>query len=81
MAIEAKGVAARQRDMALNAVFANPGKTSKELSGLCGLDRYALARRLPELLRAERVSRTTNGECRWYPVSSEPVQLKLWDER
>lgn len=48
--IEASGKAAAQRGKALAAVRSNPGLTSKELSAKTGLDRYMLARRLPELL-------------------------------
>lgn len=48
--IESSGKASMQRLKALAAVRSNPGLTSKELSAKTGLDRYMLARRLPELL-------------------------------
>ena len=56
-----------QRKQTLQAVKLYPGHTSKELSSLVDMDRYALARRLPELLRADLVTRTEDGECKWYP--------------
>jgi len=47
--IENSGIAENQRAAALNAVKRWPGKTSLELAKLSGLDRYILARRLPEI--------------------------------
>lgn len=81
VAVEKKGKAQKQRDIAQRLVATYPGHTSKELSSISGMDRYALARRLPELFRAGVVRRTEEGECRWWIVSGEPVQLALWDER
>lgn len=49
-AIERSGKADRQRHIALNAVKKHPGLTSRELAVETGLDRYMLARRLPELV-------------------------------
>jgi DNA-binding MarR family transcriptional regulator len=80
-AVEKQGRAAKQRQRALRAVWEHPGHTSKELAALTGMDRYALARRLPELLRTGCVRRTEARECRWWGVANEPVQLKMWDER
>ena len=48
-AIEASGQASVQRQIALSAVKRHPGHTSRELAELCPLDRYQLARRLPEI--------------------------------
>src|SRR5690348_6159571 len=53
-----------------------PGKTSKELAVYAAtlfpgnaLDRYQIARRLPELLAANLVTRTDSDvESRWWPV-------------
>lgn len=42
------GKAADQRATAIQAVHAHPGLTSFELSQHCQLDRFQLARRLPE---------------------------------
>jgi len=80
VAVEECGKAQTQRNTAQRLVWTYPGHTSKELSAISGIDRYTLARRLPELLRAGAVRRTEKGECRWYPVTTEPVQMKLWDE-
>jgi hypothetical protein len=79
IAIESK--ASTQRAVMQRLVFQHPGYTSKELSGVAGVDRHMAGRRLPELLRAGVVRRTEDGECRWYPVSREPVQMQLFDER
>ena len=52
----------------LAVVAANPGLTSKQL-GTLALDRYIFARRLPELLAANLVTRTDSDvESRWWPV-------------
>lgn len=51
------GKADYQRLIALAAVKANPGLTSKELSRVCELDRYQLARRLPEIARIKQGSK------------------------
>jgi len=77
---ERTGAIAAQQRIALRAVNDYPGLTSKQLSGLCPLDRYALARRLPELAdgahptvrppREER--RAVVGEIRWYPLKPAP---------
>lgn len=61
--VEATGVATFQRQQALRAVKSFPDKTSKELAALTGLDRYVLARRLPEILEIEK------GEMRKCVVS------------
>lgn len=59
--IESSGKADIQRRKVLTAVQSFPGKTSAELAPLAGLDRYACARRLPELERSGLVRR---GEAR-----------------
>ena len=46
-----------------------PGLTSKELAGVTDLDRYMLARRLPEAERhgkVKRLERTTGVQ--WWPT-------------
>lgn len=61
------------------------GITSRELSGLSGVDRYMIARRLPELVTAKRVIQgdkdstrrceISNRQCvQWWP-SHEFMQL------
>jgi len=47
--IEATGMASVQRTLALNAVKEHEGLTSLEIAKATGLDRYMLARRLPEI--------------------------------
>lgn len=75
--IVSSGKAALQQSTALEAVKANPGHTSAELARYCSLDRYQLARRLPELEEAGRVVRgparkclaTGNSATTWWPVA------------
>ena len=50
-----------QQKIVLAAVTDHPGCTSMELSVVCGLDRYQVARRLPEL---ERVRLVRKGPIR-----------------
>ena len=68
--IEKSGVLRGQRLIALNLVKQYPGKTSKELSQLGTLDRYQLARRLPELALEKLIKRTEHQaeDCRWWPL-------------
>lgn len=65
---ERDGTIGRQAREALRLVREFPGRTSKELSRLSGMDRYALARRLPELERHGYVKRTEEGakEVQWW---------------
>ncbi len=56
-AVVARGIAGHQQRQAAAAVRACPGLTSAELSIETGLDRYMLARRLPELLAVGEVTR------------------------
>jgi len=65
---ERDGTIGRQAAAALALVRRYPGRTSKELARLGSLDRYQLARRLPELRTAGVVERTDEeSECRWWP--------------
>jgi len=75
--IEGSGKAQHQRETALVAVATYPGRTSRELAEITGLDRYMLARRLPELLRFHKVSRTEEGECKWYPKGQMQVEMGI----
>lgn len=50
-------ISGHQQCQAYAAVRANPGRTSSELAAETGLDRYMLARRLPELLDEGMVTR------------------------
>lgn len=47
-----------------------PGRTSKELAKLGTLDRYQIARRLPELAGMGKVRREEigNQDCKWYAI-------------
>ncbi len=71
------GLQAHQHDQSARAVTDNPGMTSNELAQATGLDRYMLARRLPELIKAGRVWRGPNKPCAvsgrtactWWPVA------------
>ncbi len=52
--IEQSGIAGAQRSIVLAAVMLRQGLTSKELASQSGLDRYMVARRLPELKRVKK---------------------------
>ncbi len=73
------GRAAVQRQTAARCVTDNPGRTSPELSRLGELDRYPLARRLPEIEATGLVFRYgirrdaqsgRSGVCGW-PANQE----------
>lgn len=78
--IERTGVAGHQARQALAAVRLWPNSTSMELSKAARIDRYALARRLSELVTSgfvQRIEPTPNTVpcavshkrvCRWRPV-------------
>ena len=75
--VEQSGKAGKQRIQAGAAVLAHPGCTSAELADRTGLDRYMLARRLPEL-RDDGLVRQSGSKhlCRmtgrlavtWWPI-------------
>ena len=78
--VERTGSADAQRVLALNAVKTWPGRTSHELAHQMRMDRYAMARRLPELKRDNLARRedptpetrpcaiTSKRVCRWWPL-------------
>lgn len=80
--VEQTGVAAEQLQRVLEGVRRYPGCTSHELALTIGMDRYAVARRLPELTqlpvplarKAEPADHTLPCAvvgrkcCRWYPL-------------
>jgi hypothetical protein len=73
--INATGQRATQQQMILDAVVANPGLTSSELTRkLKTNDRYVAARRLPELRNANLL---TNGEPRKCMVTNR--MALTWD--
>ncbi|MGH8171819.1 MAG: MarR family transcriptional regulator [Rhodanobacteraceae bacterium] len=57
------GTRAYQQHQTIAAVRANEGRTSQELAELTGLDRYMLARRLPECVTAGAVKKGVAVEC------------------
>ena len=80
--VEASGAAATQRERVLALVRAYPGCTSAELAG-DGLDRYQLARRLPELEAGGFVRKGPLATCRvmgtravsWWPCEAQERML------
>lgn len=83
-AVTASGVRAFQQSIAAATVARFPGCTSMELASKAKLDRYMLARRLPECETANAVRRGEARECAvsgrqaitWWPAST-PIQLEL----
>ncbi|MFK3846633.1 winged helix-turn-helix domain-containing protein [Stenotrophomonas sp. NPDC078853] len=82
----ASGLQAAQHASTAAAVKIHPGLTSNELSKRSSLDRYMLARRLPELLEAGAVWRgpkkpcevSGRSACTWWPVApGETFNLAL----
>lgn len=68
--IEATGTAHSQRERVLEAVHDFRRHTSAELARLAEMDRYQVARRLPELAAAQLVRRSTVRRCE---VSGRPA--------
>lgn len=62
--ITASGKRASQQHQCLEAMKFWPGKTSAELASLMGVDRYMVARRLPELRDANKVVNGMARRCR-----------------
>lgn len=75
----ASGQRERHCAIVLRAVKSHPGKTSFELSLRCPLDRYEVARRLPDLLVTELVQKGPRRRCEvsgklaltWYPAGHD----------
>ena len=73
--LRASGELGRQAKAVLEATTRWPGSTAVELAAKAGLDRYAVSRRLPELLRDGKVTRGGARVCRengrpqstWWP--------------
>lgn len=73
----ASGMQRDQQSTAAAAVQQHPGLTSMKLADVTGLDRYMLARRLPELLKTKQVWRgpampcpvSGRSACTWWPVA------------
>jgi hypothetical protein len=78
--VERNGVAGFQATQVLAAVSLWPNSTSHELADVAHMDRYAIARRLPELAaqglvrrvdpHADTVACRVSGKrvCRWEPI-------------
>ncbi len=70
--MDRSGTLRGQRKIALDLVKQFPGKTSKELAELGTLDRYQLARRLPELatmgLLLEVADSIRKTDLKWYAI-------------
>ena len=75
--VERSGKAGQQRIRCGAAVLKNPGCTSQELCEITGIDRYELARRLPELRlemlikngEADRICKVTGRPAMtWWPT-------------
>ena len=66
--IEQSGVLKGQRKICLELVNQYPGRASRELSQLGTLDRYQLARRLPEMVKENHLRVTQEGseDQRWW---------------
>jgi hypothetical protein len=70
--MNASGEAKRQRERVVDLVFMHPGLTSKQLATKCeDLDRFQIARRLPEAEDAGDVERRAgtgkSKEVCWFP--------------
>lgn len=80
--ITASGQRHAQLVQTIQAVEQHPGLTSYELSVRTGLDRYMLARRLPEAVTAGRVVKGGARECTvtrhkatlWWPVDDRQAR-------
>jgi len=68
--VERTGIVVSQREQVLEALRRFPGRCTKEIARMAGLDRYMVARRMPELEQmglARRGEMAAAGE-RWWPV-------------
>jgi len=60
---EASGMAQTHRETVLRAVQERPGATSREIAVQTGMNRHAVARRLPELEREGRIRKGPTRKC------------------
>lgn len=68
-ALERSGRGAAQMTATLRAIAEHPGRTTRELAEITGLDRYMLGRRAADLARAGRIRRTEE---------TPGAELRLW---
>ena len=81
--VERSGSAEVDRVRALQAVHQWPGSTSAELADRIGMDRHAIARRLPELREAGKVENGDKRACcikgtaqmTWWAMGRKPVPV------
>ena len=71
--ITKNGTRHHQQQLAADAVRKHPGRTSQELAHLTGIDRYVLARRLPECTAVRKgvaveCTVTRRQALTWWPV-------------
>lgn len=68
--LEASGRARAQREQVLALVRRWPGMTSAQLARLGAVDRHLVARRLPDLRSAGRITaaKIAGREIQWFPV-------------
>ena len=72
--MERSGKMGAQMAEALRLVRAYPGLTSKQLAEVSELDRYQIARRLPDLEKkglARHVDRGRGEQVRWFPTKEK----------
>ena len=80
-----KQFAKAQRVRVYEGLLAKPGLTSAELGVVMGMDRYAVARRLPELLKEGHAYKSQIRKCRisrrravtWHPDLRPDAQTML----
>jgi predicted HTH transcriptional regulator len=69
--LQKSGAADSQRQICFELVKKFPGRSSKELAQLSGLDRHMIAKRLPELrdkFKTVRVTQTGKEDQKWWAV-------------
>ena len=68
--ITRNGLRGKQKLQVLEAVIESPGRTSAELAAWAGMDRYAVARRLPDLRQDGFVEQGPMRKCK---VTGKPA--------
>jgi hypothetical protein len=81
------GANATQKQKVLAGLKKNIGMTSAELADAIGMDRYVVARRLPDLERDGLAERGSERDCEakggpaitWWPTGHKEEQLPLFE--